>query len=118
MKLLRTRISRTFLLLLFLSYGAGTTLFAHVHSNDGKTLVHSHFYNPFKDGKSTGHDHSKKDFALLNVLSKFITSVSLGFTFLAEVELFSILVLINYSHIIETLVQNESNGLRAPPAYL
>lgn len=59
---------RYFLPILFISYLASITLFAHVHVVNGVTIVHSH---PFKKGAA--HEHSTVELLLVHFLSHLIT---------------------------------------------
>ena len=55
-----------FMLMLFLSYQAGTTLFTHAHVIDGRVITHSHPYN------SQAHSHSDAQVFALGHLSSFV----------------------------------------------
>ncbi|WP_294479454.1 hypothetical protein [uncultured Bacteroides sp.] len=55
---------RCFLPILFVSYLASITFFAHVHVVNGVTIVHSH---PFKKGAA--HQHSTVELLLVHWLS-------------------------------------------------
>ena len=59
---------RYFLPVLFISYMAGITFFAHVHVVNGATIVHSH---PFKKGAA--HSHTTVELLSIQLLSHLIT---------------------------------------------
>lgn len=63
-------VIRLFLLALFLGYFADTTFFTHIHSVNGTTVVHSHFFKgAFQKNASSkipaGHTHTSTAFALI-----------------------------------------------------
>jgi len=60
---------RYFLLILFVSYAAGITLFTHSHVINGVTIVHSHPYN-----KDVPHSHSTVELDLLHLLNHFVST--------------------------------------------
>lgn len=59
---------RWFLPVLFISYLASITFFAHIHVVDGMTIVHSH---PFKKGAA--HQHTAVELLLVHFLSHLTT---------------------------------------------
>jgi len=70
---LHKQLTAGFLLLLFVTFFAKTTLFLHVHIVDGVAIVHSHLH-PHKDccsdyNTADGHSHEEMD--LIDVLSEF-----------------------------------------------
>lgn len=67
-KRLFLNIMRGFLPILFVSYLASITFFAHIHVVNGVTIVHSH---PFKKGAA--HQHSTVELLLVHFLSHLTT---------------------------------------------
>ncbi|WP_394334027.1 hypothetical protein [Bacteroides bouchesdurhonensis] len=59
---------RYFLPVLFISYMASITFFAHMHVVNGVTIVHSH---PFKKGAA--HSHTSVEFLSIHLLSHLVT---------------------------------------------
>lgn len=57
--------SAAFLLILFCSYYAGISMFAHIHTSQGANIVHSHL------GGGTTHEHSDSEYAVIDILSHF-----------------------------------------------
>lgn len=53
------------LLLIFCTYYAGISMFAHTHIAGGSSIVHSHL------GGGTDHDHSDSQYAVIDILSHF-----------------------------------------------
>ena len=53
------------LLLIFGSYYAGVSMFAHTHIVHGSSVVHSHL------GGDADHDHSDGQYAVIDLLSSF-----------------------------------------------
>lgn len=112
MRLFRRHAIRYFLLLLFLSYYAGITLFMHAHVVNGVTVVHSHPYAP----DNPQHGHSSVEFDLIHALNHFDTTASvLGVLTLTFIPLLLFVfqakpITFRYSTPYNGLV-----GLRAPP---
>jgi hypothetical protein len=64
------KIVSIFLVALFTSFYAGTTLFSHLHVISGATITHSHFHkNSHHDTKSGGH--TERCINLIAQISKF-----------------------------------------------
>ncbi len=59
-------ILSVFMLFLFMSYQAGTTLFTHAHIIDGRVITHSHPYN------SSAHSHSDAQIFAIAHVSSFL----------------------------------------------
>lgn len=59
--------SAVIFLLLFGWYFSNINLFPHFHSVQGNSVIHSHF------GGTTEHDHSDNGFAVIDILSNFLT---------------------------------------------
>jgi hypothetical protein len=53
------------LLLLFICYYCGISLFSHAHIMNGSSIVHSHF------GGSADHEHDDSQYAVIDILSQF-----------------------------------------------
>ena len=106
------------LLLLFLGYYGGITLFPHSHVINGITIIHSHPYKSDKSSNSPALPHTGKELLVIQLLSELITTA------------FSLCIA---SLIIRTLLQeilvipirsgyskpggNRVDSLRAPPSY-
>ena len=67
------------LLILFLGYYGGITLFPHHHIVDGISVVHSHPYRSGPGSVPSDHQHSKNGFVLIQFLSAFIAISPLVF---------------------------------------
>ena len=65
---------RMLLLLLFLGYYGGITLFPHAHVINGITVIHSHPYKSDKGSNSSTLPHTEKQLLLIQLLSEFITT--------------------------------------------
>jgi hypothetical protein len=107
---------RYFLLLLFLGYYGSITLFTHIHIANGVAIVHSH---PFSDGTEKNpvkHQHTTKEFLLIQFLSNFLTTVLfLAFSIGVLKAVFKKYTLQKNEENLSTCFYISSNGLRAPP---
>jgi len=104
------------LLLIFLGYYSGITLFPHTHIVNGITIIHSHPFNSGGGNNSSNLPHSGKELQLIHHLSEFLsTAASISF-----------IALIIKSLLVDDLVHstkegyaepggNRANSLRAPP---
>ena len=104
------------LLLIFLGYYSGITLFPHTHIVNGITIIHSHPFNSGGGNNSSNLPHSGKELQLIHHLSEFLsTAASISF-----------IALIIKSLLVDDLVHstkegygepggNRTNSLRAPP---
>ena len=61
------------LLLIFGSYYAGISMFAHTHIVHGSSVVHSHL------GGNADHNHSDDQYAVIDLLSNFQSECADGF---------------------------------------
>lgn len=104
-----SRLLSVFMLILFLSYQASTTLFTHAHDIDGRVITHSHPYN------SEAHSHSDAQVFALNHVSSFVgeDAIIIDFAFEAYVLISKIGYEID-ADILPAVVLG-SRGLRAPP---
>ena len=57
------------LLTIFVAYLCSNTMFAHIHSLNGRFVVHSHIYNGTPDKPE--HTHTPSQFELIATLSEF-----------------------------------------------
>ncbi len=64
------------LLILFLGYYGGITLFPHSHIVNGITIVHSHPYKQGNKSNSSGLPHTGKELLLIQTLSEFVSTVA------------------------------------------
>lgn len=114
-----SKLFRLLLLVLFLGYYSGITLFPHTHVINGITIIHSHPFNSGGGNNSSNLPHSGKELQLIHHLSEFLsTAVSISF-----------IALIIKSLLVDGLVHstkegyaepggNRANSLRAPPLRL
>lgn len=109
---------RYLLLLFFMGYYSSITFFPHTHIVDGKTIVHSHPYNPFGDNPSNQH-HSKNELVLIHVLSHFLIFVSLAaFTFIVLRAVLPKAIIQKEDQGFSNFLFLCSNGFRAPPLFI
>ena len=101
----------TLLLLLFVSYYGGITLFRHAHQSGENTIVHSHPYS-----KNCEHSHSAAEFQFIQQISAFLSIAVVALSlFLGR---FDRLIHIFQARIISRPVHNiprEAQGMRGPP---
>ena len=71
MKNLRTYVA-LWLMVIFCSYYAGISMFAHTHIANGASIVHSHL------GGDADHDHSDSQYAVIDILSQFQSETAVG----------------------------------------
>ena len=69
------------LLLLFVEYIGGSTLFSHNHTIDGQTIVHSHLYSGSPD--KPDHNHTQQQVKLIAALSNIVVLAAVTFLFAA-----------------------------------
>ncbi len=114
--MVRKKIMRLFLLVLFLGYYSSITLFTHTHIVSGVAIVHSHLSNPFSSKKTDNQQHSKDGFVLLQLLSHFSSTTPLSdFSIeVAQTELCCQLIQIEAEQLYNR-IQQYANGLRGPP---
>ena len=102
---------RYFLLILFLGYTAGITLFTHLHVVNGISIVHSH---PFK--KDIQHTHTALEFELIQMLNHYVSTNPP-----AAVVVFVFIVLFTFILVTKPISRTYQTpyyglaGLRAPP---
>lgn len=70
LKYLRTTISSWLLLLLFIEYVGGISLFMHSHVINGEEIFHSHIYTG--SAEQPDHSHSQQQANVIAVLSTFV----------------------------------------------
>lgn len=111
-----SKLFRLLLLVLFLGYYSGITLFPHTHIINGIAIVHSHPFNSGRGNNPSNLLHSGKELQLIHHLSEFFsTAASISF-----------IVLIIKSLLVDDLGRstkegyaeqggNRANSLRAPP---
>ena len=63
------------LMLLFCTYYAGISMFAHTHISNGTSVVHSHL------GGGSDHDHSDSQYAVIDILSNLQSEEAAGVFF-------------------------------------
>lgn len=100
------------LLLLFISYMAGITLFTHSHIVNGVTIVHSH---PFKKGVE--HTHTEDGFILIDILNHVLIPLQKVFFSLSAVVLALIAIISIQPRLCRLLSSWRRHSVpRAPPA--
>lgn len=110
-------IFKYFLLILFVGYYCGITLFYHAHTLKGEVIVHSH---PFKHDSSNkspfeNHNHGKGEYALIHLLDNVSFDETGTSSFLPD-PIFSY-TLLAYIPIIDDFHSCDGLGfqLRGPP---
>lgn len=102
---------RCFLPVLFITYMASITFFAHVHVVNGVTISHSH---PFKKGAA--HNHSTIELLLIHFLSNLMTDGSTGILTLSLFIPFLLCLLLGFPRYDRYHVPYHGvASLRAPP---
>ncbi len=110
MKILRHNISKSFFLILFLSFFASTSLFDHTHLHDGNIIVHSHPFKPGQDG-SPIHNHNDSGYLLIYTLDNILATVV---SFLIPL----LLILATAREIIKIIKKIIPPGIRVTPYQL
>ncbi len=110
------KISRFFLLILFLGYYGSITLFTHTHIINGITIVHSHPFNSGTKENPIKHQHTENGFLLIQFLSHFLASI-LFFAFSIEAykAVFRKYTIQKNKESFSRIPSLISYGLRAPP---
>ena len=103
------------LLLLFVEYIGGSTLFSHNHTIDGQTIVHSHLYSGTPD--KPDHNHTQQQVKLIAALSNIVVLAT------ATVMLTAVRRCVAYNIVVgATALQSKSieclHLLRAPPSFI
>ncbi len=102
------------LLITFMWYYAGITLFYHSHIINNRTIYHSHPYFPVDDhGVPIKHSHDKSELSFIQSLTTFLFSFIIPFVFVIPL-LFKIRRT-HREHSIFTPDIRTGYGLRAPP---
>ena len=60
-------------MLIFCTYYAGISMFAHTHISNGTSVVHSHL------GGGSDHDHSDSQYAVIDILSNLQSEAAVCF---------------------------------------
>ena len=112
----RGKLFGLLLLILFLGYYGGITLFPHSHIVNGITIIHSHPFKSGKDDPASSFPHSDKELVVIQLLSVFI-STALAFSFILSVlrSFLKHLILIFTTEGYAEPGGNRNNSLRAPP---
>jgi len=111
------KITRYFLLILFIGYYASITFFTHIHHiENGVVIVHSH---PFRQGTGTNpvnHTHTPDGYLLLQFITTFLNTVIVtGTTWLLARELYVNFRFSGREEIPIITRRVDHHGLRAPP---
>ncbi len=105
------KLAKLLLIVLFVSYYGGTTLFYHTHEFGWSKVTHSHPFFPVKD--SPGHSHTPDQCQAIDYLSSIILLV-----FIVSFLVFNAQILSRvYNHICLYISQRHVlyASLRAPP---
>lgn len=109
------QIGALFLLLLFVEYIGGATLFMHGHNIDGYEIVHSHLYSGSPE--KPDHDHTQQQAKFIATLSQIVVLVvaTLGFAPIQRQVVGKIVVgnILPQSYSVK-----RHNPLRAPPSLI
>ncbi len=109
---------RILLVLLFLGYYGGITLFPHSHVINGITIIHSHPYKSDKGNNSPTSPHTGKELLVIQLLSELIAT--------AFILCFASLIIRSSLQEIQVIPirsgysrpgGNRVDSLRAPPSY-
>ena len=109
------QIGTLFLLLLFVEYLGGSTLFLHNHTIDGRQIVHSHIYSGSPE--EPNHNHTQQQAKLIATLSQIVVLVTatLGFTPIQR----HVIAKIAVENILpQSYSAKRHNPLRAPPSLI
>lgn len=101
----------TLLLLLFVSYYGGITLFRHVHQWGESTIVHSHPHS-----KNCEHSHTAAEFQFIQQISAFLSIAAVALSlFLGR---FDRLIQVFRARTMSrpVVILMDANALRGPPA--
>jgi hypothetical protein len=113
------KLMRYCLLVLFLGYYGGITLFHHQHIIEGVSIVHSHPFKSCSGSSPVEHRHSKSGFALLQFISDFIAVISLIFFGVSIIrKIANNIFLISDENVPVSFPHYCNNLLRAPPIKL
>lgn len=111
MKRLLLNVTKCFLPVLFVTYMAGITFFAHVHVVNGVTIVHSH---PFK--KAAEHGHTTIELLTIHFLSNWTADGDVGILSLSLFIPFLLCLLLRVLPCVRRHAPYHGViGLRAPP---
>jgi hypothetical protein len=103
-----------FLLITFIWYYAGITLFYHSHIINNKIIYHSHPYFPVDDqGIPVKHSHDANDLGFIQSLAHILLSFVTPYTFVKSV-LFEFLEILQ-EHAVYAQLVHAGYALRAPP---
>lgn len=69
----KNQILGIFLLLSFIAYNSGSTLFEHSHIIDGRKITHSHPYQ-----SDTNHEHSESSLLVLSLISNCVIAITIA----------------------------------------
>lgn len=109
------KLSGYFLLILFCGYFGSITLFPHSHIVDGVTIVHSHAYKSQPDNLPFNHNHSKKGFIFIQLISNFIATAPILFLVVDIIRrTLDILFFIPFENFNLGLMRSGSHRPRAP----
>ncbi len=107
------------LLIIFIGYYSGVTMFYHTHVINGVTVVHSH---PFMNlGNSSGHPikhtHSQNSLGFIQFVTHFVSTIVSGYFFIKLYLLFLTKYKIPVTDFARLPYRDTGCFLRAPPAY-
>lgn len=102
------KIVRHILVILFLSYYAGSTLFFHTHIFNGDTVSHSHPYWP-----SGSHSHSEAQYEAITNLGNIVFTIVEAATLVVVAHIITLLYTPRLCSTVRNVV--DSFYLRGPP---
>jgi hypothetical protein len=112
LKILRTSFVKTLLVVLYVSFYMGNTLFVHTHHFPTYSITHSHPFLPAKDG-SPQHTHTPAAFVLIAQINSFVVELAPMLALLIAPASFCVVVQRCKSVVFIRLMR--FNSLRAPP---
>lgn len=103
------------MLLLWIGYIGGISLFPHNHIVDGHRITHSHFYSGTTDNPS--HSHTAQQFKVITALSLYVALAATTTTMVVAPHLkVSMVVKCATKSIIQ--LSQQIRSLRAPPVFI
>lgn len=106
------KFAKLLLIVLFVSYYGGTTLFYHTHEFGWSKVTHSHPFFPVKD--APGHSHTSNQCQAIDYLSSIVLLVLIVFHLIFKALIIARTYIQAYLFVSEQHLLHAS--LRAPPA--
>ncbi|WRQ33215.1 hypothetical protein U5907_00880 [Bacteroidales bacterium MB20-C3-3] len=114
MERVRKGVFKYLVLISFVAYYSGATMFYHTHKSDDFVIVHSHFYFG-GEAAAPNHCHSSSSIALISLISAslhFLATSLILYAFISK--LLSVLQYLNDCSFIDHTILKSSS--RAPPS--